>query len=59
MTSKIDRDQIARVARVYKRNQDASQALGISIQYFARLCRHYDVETPYARKRRQNHRAEL
>jgi hypothetical protein len=50
---KIDRETIERVARVYKSNRDASQALGISFRYFARLCREYGVETPYARKRRR------
>lgn len=50
----ISVEDVARVARMYKRNLDASQALGIAVRYFARLCRKYDIETPYARKRRQN-----
>ena len=49
---KVSRDSIARVARMYKQNRDASAALGISLRYSARLCRQYEVETPYARHRR-------
>ena len=49
---KVSRDSSARVARIYKQSKDASAALGISLRYFARLCRQYDVETPYARHRR-------
>ena len=49
------RDQIERVARVYKCNQDASRALGITTRSFSRLCRKYDVESPFARRRRQLH----
>ena len=49
MEKGFGRDQIERVARVYKCNQDASRALGITIRSFSRLCRKYDIETPYAR----------
>ena len=44
MNSKIDREQLVRVARIYKSNQDASQVLGIAIRSFARLCRRYGKE---------------
>ena len=47
---KVSREAIERVARIYNQNKDASQALGISLRYFARLCRHYEIETPYARR---------
>ena len=50
---KVSRDAVERVARIYNHNKDASQALGISLRYFARLCRHYGIETPYARRRRR------
>ena len=53
------RDAVERVARIYNQNNDASLALGISLRYFARLCRHYGIETPYARRRRRIHDARL
>lgn len=49
----ISRERIERVARIYASNQDASQALGIAMRSFSRLCRRYEVETPYARRRRR------
>ena len=49
----ITRDQIERVARIYKSNQDAGRALGINMRSFSRLCRQYGIETPYARRRRR------
>ena len=49
---KVSCDSAARAARIYKKNKDASAALGISLRYFSRLCRQYEVETPYARHRR-------
>ena len=49
---KVSCDPVARAARIYKKNKDASAALGISLRYFSRLCRQYEVETPYARHRR-------
>ena len=51
---KIRREEVERVARIYHQNKDASAALGISLRYFARLCRHYEIETPYARRRRRH-----
>ena len=51
---KIRREEVERVARIYHQNKDASEALGISLRYFARLCRHYEIETPYARRRRHH-----
>jgi hypothetical protein len=50
---KTPRDQVERVARMYKSNKDASRALGITLQAFARVCRQYEIETPYIRKRRR------
>ncbi len=44
----ITQDRIARVARIYHNNQDASRALGIAMRSFGRLCRRYEIETPYA-----------
>lgn len=53
MDKGITREQIERVARIYKTNEDASQALGIAMRSFGRLCRKYGIETPYIRKRRR------
>ena len=50
---KTPRDQVERAARLYKSNKDASRALGITMQAFARICRQYGIETPYVRKRRK------
>ena len=55
MEKGFGRDQIERVARVYKCNQDASLALGITTRSFSRLCRKYDIESPFARRRHQLH----
>ena len=52
---KITRDRIERVARIYASNTEASAALGIALGSFGRLCRRYDIETPYARRRRRLH----
>ena len=43
---KVSRDSVSRAA------------LGISLRYFARLCRQYEIETPYARHRRHIQEAE-
>jgi hypothetical protein len=53
----VPRDAIERVARMYHSNSDASAALGIAMRSFGRLCRRYEVETPYERKRRRNREA--
>ena len=57
MDKGITRDRLERVARIYKSNQDASQALGIAMRSFARLFRQHSIETPYARKQRKRQRA--
>ena len=49
---KVSRDSVSRAARIYKQNKDASDVLGISLRYFARLCRQYEIKTPHARHRR-------
>ena len=48
----VTRDAIERVVRMYRSNQDASAALGITMRSFSRLCRRFAVETPYAKRRR-------
>ena len=48
----IERQRIERAARMYNSNQAAAEALGIRSGSFTRLCRRYDIETPYMRKRR-------
>jgi hypothetical protein len=53
MDKGITREQVERVARIYKTNQDASQALGIAMRSFGRLCRKFGVETPYVKRRRR------
>ena len=50
---KIPQEWIERAARVYASNQEASKALGIAGGTFGRLCRLYDIETPFARQRRR------
>ena len=52
MNKGVQREQIERVARIYKSNGDASRALGITIRSFSRLCRKYEIESPFARYRR-------
>lgn len=53
MDKGITREQVERVARIYRSNQDASRALGIEPRSFGRLCRRYGIETPYVQKRLQ------
>lgn len=50
---KTPRELVERAARVYASNQEASQALGIAMGSFGRLCRQYGIESPYARRRRR------
>jgi hypothetical protein len=50
---KTPRQLIERAARLYASNKEASQALGIALGSFGRLCQQYGIETPYARKRRR------
>lgn len=52
MNRGLERKRIERVARMYRQNKEASQALGITLRSFSRLCRKYEIETPYNRKRR-------
>ena len=54
----FDRETIERVARIYKSNQDASMALGITLCSFGRLCNKYDVKTPYVKRLRRAHAAQ-
>ena len=55
MNRGFTKDTIVRVARMYKSNQDASNALGITLRSFGRLCRKFGVETPYAKRLRVAH----
>ncbi len=52
MNRGFDKATIERVARMYKSNQEACAALGITLRSFGRLCRKYGVETPWVQKRR-------
>ncbi|MGY8827603.1 MAG: hypothetical protein ACKVJG_27460 [Candidatus Latescibacterota bacterium] len=56
MNRGFSKEQIERVARVYNCNQGASSALGITIRSFSRLCRKYEIESPFDRKRRVSSR---
>jgi len=47
---RIDRKGIKRVAPIYASNQAARAALGITPSSFARLCRRYNIQTPYTRR---------
>jgi len=49
----IPREDLERVARMYKSNKEASQALGIHPGSFARLCRRHGIDTPYVRLHRR------
>ena len=52
MDKGITREQVARVARMYKNNLEAGRALDIAPRSFARLCTRHGIETPYMRQRR-------
>lgn len=49
----ISKERIERAARIYSSNLDAAAALGIAPGSFSRLCRHYGVDTPQVRRRKQ------
>jgi hypothetical protein len=46
----VSREQLERVARMYKSNEDASRALGISLGGFSRACRRHGIMTPFTRR---------
>ena len=50
---KVERDRVARAARMYRTSKEAGMALGIAPQSFCRLCRTYGIVTPAARRRRR------
>ena len=52
MNRGFTKETIERVARIYKSNQDAGVALGITMRSFGRLCRKFGIETPYSKRRR-------
>ena len=51
------RPLVERAARVYASNKEASQALGIALGSFGRLCQQYGIETPYDRRHRRRQEA--
>lgn len=51
---KTERERVAQVARMYRTSTEASEALGIAVGSFCRLCRTYGIETPVARRRNRN-----
>ena len=52
MAKNITREELERVARMYKTNRDACAALHISYASFIRFCRQYDIEPPNSRRQR-------
>jgi hypothetical protein len=48
----IPKEHVERVARMYHRNNYACSALGVTLRSFSRLCKRFEIETPYARRRR-------
>ena len=50
---KITKEELERVARIYKNNTEASAALGMARGSFSRACRRAGVETPYRRSQRR------
>ena len=48
----VPRQLVERAARLYRTNAEAAAALGVSMRSFSRLCRRYDVETPWMKRRR-------
>ena len=48
----ISREWLETAARMYCRNTDAAQSLGITTRSFSWACRRYGIDTPYARQRR-------
>jgi hypothetical protein len=47
------KEQVERVARMYHSVNDASRAMGITPRSFSRLCRKYEIDTPWKRKQRR------
>ncbi|MBI4311008.1 MAG: hypothetical protein HY681_04420 [Chloroflexi bacterium] len=47
---KIARERVERAARIYASNKDVGAALGVTPSSFARLCRHYGIQTPFGRR---------
>ena len=53
----VARERIEKAARMYRTNQDAGLAMGMTPSSFGRLCRRYDIETPMARGQRKKSEA--
>ncbi len=56
---KIEPERIRRVARLYASNQEAVRLWALHRASFSRLCRLYDIETPYARRHRRREWREI
>lgn len=50
----VIREDLERVARLYRSNKEASRALGIHPGSFSRLCRQHGILTPYMRRQRRD-----
>lgn len=51
--NRVNKQALERVARIYKSNKEASQAIGLHPRSFSRLCRQHGILTPYVRQRNQ------
>ncbi|MFC1526514.1 hypothetical protein ACFL6X_06870 [Candidatus Latescibacterota bacterium] len=51
------REQLERVARMYKTVGEAAAALQLDTRSFARLCRQHGIENPYQRRLRERREA--
>ena len=52
----VSRERIERAARIYRTNEQAAAALGITPTSFGRLCRRYEVLSPSDRRKRRKNR---
>ena len=50
VTKNYGRETVARAARIYRANHDASKALGISVPTLRDYCEKFEIETPIARR---------
>ena len=48
----VSKARVVRVARMYRTNSYAAEALGVSLGQFHKLCRHYGIQTPYERRQK-------
>jgi len=49
----IPREWVERAARMYRRNTEAAESLGITTRSFSRVCRRHGIDTPYVRQQKE------